>query len=364
MQPCRTMTFEASTSRDVVLTLLHRGDFNYIAPFISSLKKSGYRGSTVLFASQVDRQTLEKVQGCGVRIEPFRFSAGASRQPRSRPWALWRWFFSSGAPRSAKMWLAHNVFHLYYLRYLLYAKFLEEHAGDFDRVLLADGRDVFFQADPFAWDWTPGVHYFLEDGDHQMGHCAVHREWFRRLFGPSYIEAHAQRTPACSGTTFGDMASMRRYIELMVNITMQALEYDQLAGGDQGVHNYILIEKLMSNITVHENGRGPVMTMKMMKKSDLQVDAQGAVLNGDGVPVPILHQYEWFPGLKAHLMNSLETAAPITVSDVIPPAVPVANVTPAWQPSRAANVPSTPQELIPAPLAPEARLLPSEELRA
>ena len=318
MQPCRTMPVQSSTSRDLVLTLMHRGDFNYIAPFVLSLKKSGYRGSTVVFTSEVDELSMAQLRSCGVIVIPFHFSGQASRQPLSRPWPLWRWFFSTGAPRPAKLWLAHAVFHLYYRRHLLYLQFLDQHAADFDRILLADGKDVFFQADPFAWNWTSGVHFFLEEAAHRMGDCPVHREWFRRLFGPSFIESHAHRIPACAGTTFGDMAGIRQYLHLMITITMQTLELDKLGGGDQAVHNYILIHKLIDNITVHENGRGPVLTMKVMKESDLLTDAQGAAVNGNGVVVPVLHQYDYFPALKARLMSTLQSPDRIAVFDTVP----------------------------------------------
>jgi hypothetical protein len=315
------MPLQSSTSRDLVMTLMHRGDFNYIAPFILSLKKSGFRGAMVVFASNVDADTIEQLQASGGIVVPFRFSGEGARQPLSRPWPLWRWFFSTATPRPAKIWLAHAVFHLYYRRHLLYSEFLEQHAADFDRVLLADGKDVFFQADPFAWNWTDGVHFFLEDAGHRIGDCLIHQEWFRRLFGPSFIESHARRVPACAGTTFGDMAGIRRYLDLMVAITMEALDLGKLWGGDQGVHNYILFQNLMSNITVHENERGPVFTMKHVKESALQMDAQGAVLNDDGVVVPVLHQYDWFPALQARLMSSLQTANRIAVCDIGPLAV-------------------------------------------
>lgn len=325
MQPSRPITPQSSTNRDLVLTVLHRGDFDYIAPFVLSLKRSGFRGSTVVFTSNVDTTSVEQLRRWGASVVAFRFSGQGSRQHLSRPWPLWRWFFSTGAPRSAKIWLAHAVFHLTYRRHVLFLEFLEKHAADFDRILLADGKDVFFQADPFSWNWTAGVHFFLEEAGHRMGDDPYHREWFRRLFGPTYLEAHGQRVPACSGTTFGDAASIRQYLELMVTITMQALELGKLFGGDQAVHNYILIQKLMDNITLHENRHGPVLTMQVMKEADLQTDAQGAVINDDGTVVPVLHQYNYFPALQARLLSSLQTVDRIAVCDAVPLAVQAGN---------------------------------------
>jgi hypothetical protein len=109
----------------------------------------------------------------------------------------------------------------------------------------------------------------------------------------------------CSGTTFGDMAGIRQSLDLMVTTTLRALDLGGMVGGDQGIHNYILIQNSMNNITVHENRRGPVMTMYWMSESDMPSDTSGAVVNQDGSIAPVLHRYDRFPALKTRLLNSL-----------------------------------------------------------
>ncbi len=308
------MTHDASTSRDVVLTVLHRANFNSIAPFVYSLKNAGFRGSIVLFASQVDNECMGKLRGDGVIVVPFHFSGKRDRQRLARLWPIWRWLFSTRLRPAAKHRLAHHVFHLRYRRYLLYSEFLEQRAADFDRVLLADGSDVFFQADPFAWDWKPGVHFFLEEPIQKIGLCRLHRLWLGCQFGQSFVEQNAQRTPSCSGTTFGDIQSIRQYLDAMIATIMRARNLAKISGGDQGIHNYVLIENLIHNKTVHDNRNGPVLTMGFMDDSDLQTDASGAALNDDGSLVPVLHQYNRLPGLKAHLLNSLQKTGPVKAS--------------------------------------------------
>ena len=297
------MTIPVSTSRDLVLTVLHCGDFNYIAPFVLSLKKSGFRGSTVLFVSRVDTGSIEKLKTLGVIVIPFRFSGKRDRQRLARPWPLWRRLFSTRLPPAAKRRLAHCVFHLRYRRYLLYLEFLEQHAADFDRIFIADCRDVFFQADPFEWKWKSGVHFFLEEPSNRIGLCPQNRKWFTRQFGESYLEQHRNRVPTCSGTTYGDIANICQYLNAMVTTTMRAHDLSRMPDGDQGIHNHVLIEKLVSNAVVHENRYGPVMTMYHMK--DWQTGADGTVLNENQDLVPVLHQYDWFPALKVRLLSRL-----------------------------------------------------------
>ncbi len=276
----------------------HRDNFDRLAPFVLSLKRSGFRGSLVVFVSCMDAKSVEKLRNYGVDVVPFYFSKKCEFQRRARWWPLWRWLFSTRASASKKIWLAHRVFHLRYLRYLLYADFLQQRADDFDRILLADGRDIFFQADPFAWDWTPGVHFFLEDAILRIGNIPSHRQWLSYQFGQPFIEQNATRIPSCSGTTFGDTAGICRYLEAMIATTMQARDLAKISSGDQGIHNYVMIRNLLKDMVVHENRRSPVLTMGVMSETDYKTDASGAVLNENGEVVPVLHQYDRIPSLK------------------------------------------------------------------
>jgi hypothetical protein len=309
----KPMTPNASTSRDLIMVTSHRENFATLEPFVLSLKRSGFQGSTAIFVSGMDDESVSKLRSHGVIIVPFHFSGKGDRQRLARLWPLWRWYFSTGASLSKKIRLAHRVFHMRYLRYLLYAEFLREHAADFDRVLLSDGKDVFFQRDPFAWDWAPGAHFFLEDATKRIGDCRLHRLWLGCQFGEAFVEQNAGRTPSCSGTTFGDMAAIRQYVDVMIATIMQARNLAKISGGDQGIHNYVMICNLLNNIVVRENRRGPVLTMGVLRETDFKTDTTGAVLNENGETPPVLHQYDRIPSLKERLLKSLNLVhTPIT----------------------------------------------------
>jgi len=293
----------------------HRDNFDRLAPFVLSLKRSGFHGSTVIFVSCMDAESVKKLQSSGVCVVPFHFADEHDFQKRARWWPLWRRLFSTRASPSKKTWLAYRVFHLRYLRYLLYADFLQKRAADFDRIMLVDGRDVFFQADPFAWDWTPGVHFFLEDARQRIGSCRWHRQWLSYQFGQPFIEQNAEKIPSCSGTTFGDTAGIRRYLQAMIATTMQARDLAKISSGDQGIHNYVMIRNLLKDMVVHENRRGPVLTMGVMSETDYKTDASGAVLNENGEVVPVLHQYDRIPSLKERLSKVSEPSSPAVLND-------------------------------------------------
>ncbi len=298
-----------STPRDLILATLHRGEFATVEPFVRSLKRTGYAGQTVFFTSQVGSTTEAELRLNGADVVPFHFLGKRDRQPLARLWPLWRRYFASGASASAKTWLAHRVLHLRYRRYWLYAEFLRQHAADFDRVMLTDSRDVFFQADPFSWEMSPGVHCVLEEPQVRLGHCPLHRRWLGFQFGREFVKQHAERTASCSGTTFGDTASILEYLAQMKTVIMQARSLAKISGGDQGIHNFLLIEKKLKHVTIHANRRGPVLTMGVMQAGDYRLNSAGRALNDDGGVPPVLHQYDRLPELKKHLLANAGGAA-------------------------------------------------------
>lgn len=300
---------QRSTRRDVILATLHGRNFDAVAHFVISLKRTGYRGTVVIFASQVSAEAQAEMRKHGAKVISFHFSGKHDRQRWARLWPIWRWYFASGATATAKARLAHRVLHLRYRRYLMYAEFLEQHGANFDRVLLADCTDVFFQADPFAWNWSPGVHFFLEENKLRLGDCRLHRLWLGCQFGPHFIESHARENISCSGTTFGDTDNIREYLAQMIAAIMQARNLAKISGGDQAIHNYLLLEKKLKNLTVHPNRRAAVLTMGVMSPEDFQINGEGLVLNEDGSIPPVLHQYDRLPELKKQLLAGCRFAA-------------------------------------------------------
>jgi hypothetical protein len=304
---------QSSTPRDLILALLHGRNFEVVAPFVLSLRRTGYRGRLVMFTSRVGAGTEAQLRREGVEVVPFRFSGRKERQPLARLWRLWRWYFASGASPAAKARLAHRVLHVRYRRYLLYAEFLAQHASEFDRILLADSTDVFFQADPFAWPWSPGVHFFLEEEKNRLGACRLHRLWLGCQVGPEFVERHAHEIVSCSGTTYGDTPGILDYLAQMVAAMMQAGNLGKISGGDQGLHNFLRLEHKVNRLTLHHNRRGPVLTMGVMQPGDYHLDPAGRVLNEDGSVPPVLHQYDRLPELKKNLLaGCLAPRAPLT----------------------------------------------------
>ncbi len=67
-------------------------------------------------------------------------------------------------------------------------------------------------------------------------------------------------------------------------------------GADTSVHNYVIYKKF-SNPIVNEFGEGAVLTLHGLNSDQLNVK-NGKILNYQGLPYPILHQYDRVKNLK------------------------------------------------------------------
>lgn len=291
--------------RNLILTTAHRISFAALEPFLRSLKQAEFTGDLVIFCSGVDDESIRQMQIFGAQVERFHFAGTHVHNRAARLWALWKKVFASGISQRAKERIAHLVFHLFYRRHLLYLDFLRARGGSYEKVLLTDCRDVFFQTDPFDWPQTPGLHLFLEEATNKLGTCLHHIRWITSQFGTEKLEQWKEETVSCAGTVFGDVPAITAYLQQMVAQTMKARSL-RAADGDQGIHNYLLLARQFRESTVHENRRGPVMTLGPVDSSSLKFDARGRVLDETGTIVPVLHQYDRHSQLQATILSQLD----------------------------------------------------------
>jgi len=292
-------------TRDVILTTLHRVNYEYASTFLTSLRLAGYRGEIVFFVSALAEETIARLEQDGIRIVRFNFTGKKVKQRLAKPWPVWRLLFQSRLPAHFKAKLAHAVFHLFYRRHLLYLEYLQSHHQDYDRVFLTDARDVYFQADPFSWNPPRGVHVFLEELT--IGSCNLHGRWLTSQFGRPAAALRA-KTISCAGTVFGDLDGIMQYLTAMVSLMMSARSLREDAG-DQGIHNYLVYQQPFAGLTLHDNQTGPVLTMGTMPATALRFDTQNRIVNNRGVVIPVLHQYNRLPEVEKILLARLGSAS-------------------------------------------------------
>lgn len=292
-------------SRKLVLTSLHQRDYSTAEAFLRSLRATGHAGDIVILTSRVPAPTLTRLHAEGVRTLPFLNPTIRLRNPLAALWPVWRLVFRMlNSPRASHA-LGKLTFNTMSSRFIYFLEYLAAHATDYDAVLISDIRDVWFQANPFEVPLPPGVHSFLEGAPRLIRDCPMNSLWIRKSFGTGGLQRAGGWPVCCAGLTLGDTASMLKYLEAMHTWQTRSRWMGLVAGTDQGVHNWILHQGLVPQTHLHANFTGPALTMGLLQPAQIHCDASGRILNPDGRPVPMLHQYDRHPELAAHLTKNV-----------------------------------------------------------
>ncbi|MGH8023177.1 MAG: hypothetical protein ACRED1_06330 [Limisphaerales bacterium] len=292
---------------DVILTTVEGVGFDYFAPFILSLKRTGFRGQLVVFAGALDDRTITKIRDHGAFVVRYPFVPKWVREALFWPvWPAWSRFFSRCRLTAITEKLAHWTLPLIYRRHLIYLQFLRGRRHEFGRVFLSDARDVFFQVDPFSWQPGPGLHCFLLPHGNTIQSEQLRINWDQNQFGRTDPRPHLDKGVACAGTTFGDTESVIQYLSQIVSFSLRARKLRKVKVGDQGVQNFLICEDILPATTLQPNEGGPVLTTYRMTMDDIVLDKDGVVVNDRGRVIPVLHQYDRIPELKKHLLGRLQ----------------------------------------------------------
>ena len=172
-------------------------------------------------------------------------------------------------------------------RFFYYAALFER--LEVDRVFIVDARDLLFQGDPFS-NWKADLEVFCEDPSVTIGSCPYNSMWVGRKYGPEKLAQLADKPIICAGTTRGTRAAMLNYCRLMCD------EIENDATGlniDQGAHNRLVYDGLLDPVCITPNKQGCVQTVG--NQQTFVFDRQGRLLNDDGRPCPVVHQFDRHP---------------------------------------------------------------------
>jgi hypothetical protein len=285
------------------------------APFFESLRATGFQGKTCVFVSRLtapDREDVGALVDELVDIDdgyphsaPSAVTGALKRFKRTR--GLRKHYrtachFSERCLRTAAgseqaHYLEFQLEGLQSLRYRHYLEYLRA-SPQYDQVMIADLRDVLFQADPFATD-VQGLEVFLEDDTETFARPGFNRSWIIDLYGIDAVENMQDLVASCSGVTFGDRAHMLDYLAKM------SVEVDRhlppLGPHDQAVHNWLLYNRSFADAQIVRNGSGRVLTMGL--KRDITRSGAGVVMNDDDSTPAVLHQYDRHPALARELLS-------------------------------------------------------------
>ena len=235
-----------------------------MAPFLLSLRETGYKGDVALCVSYSDLNANDGaiMTSWGATLEPF---------------DTWRFM-----PIDIQL-----------SRYLKYYEFLSSRRYDY--ILLTDTRDVIFQKDPFEVDMSRNLYCFLEKDGMGIGDCISNSQWVKAGFGIKKLNELYNKPISCSGTTMGSYNGIMQYLTAVIQATglldSAALK---VKGMDQGIHNVLIHDNILKDFVLMENQKH-INTMCYVPKEDISLSPEGIVVNKDGSVSNIIHQYTYSP---------------------------------------------------------------------
>jgi hypothetical protein len=288
---------------------------SHFKPFFESLRSAGFLGTSCLFTAHLSPADLDELRALADQV--IEVDDAYERHASSWPVGLLgRAKFRRGLrkyyPGACSVYerlarvrpgsavardLEFRLEGLQSLRYGLYHSYLSRH-DDYDVVMIADLRDVIFQADPFA-ERVEDLELFLEEPSVSFDQPGFNQRWITDLYGSDALADLRGRIVTCSGVTFGDRSSMLAYLETMA--AEIDLHLPPLGPHDQAVHNWLTYSGKLPNARLIANGSGRVLTMGAM--SDAKRRSDGLVLNHDGSVPAVLHQYDRHVALAEELLQ-------------------------------------------------------------
>lgn len=191
-------------------------------------------------------------------------------------------------------------------RYFWYRNLLKREGGRLERLLLADLRDVVFQGDPFRLLQNETLLVAAEPVT--MGNCPSNSHWFSSVYGQDELRQFASQPVICSGTTLGRFAAVKHYLscmcrELSLHGPRLDAEHTKMII-DQAIHcHYCYVNPPRITIHSHDSGGG-IATLHHARQG--LFDRQGYLLNSEGTPFCILHQYDRFRQIRTIVKDNLQ----------------------------------------------------------
>ena len=192
------------------------------------------------------------------------------------------------------------VCHTYSSRFVQYYDYLKNQELRYEKVMLTDVRDVCFQADPFAAVPADQLWMFQEEGPATLGTEKRNGQWIKATFGSRVLRQIAEHRILCAGITIGGYKNILGYLQTMEpHLLTRTPAYIP----DQGIHNALAYTGAFNHLNpvIRKNGEGPVLTVGLMNQQTMILNAEGRLVDSQGKPYAVIHQYDRHEYLIPHL---------------------------------------------------------------
>ena len=183
-------------------------------------------------------------------------------------------------------------------RYEIFSNYIENKS--FKNILLCDSRDIYFQGNPFKFNYNGSINFFLED--HLIKDCPYNSNWIIKTYGKKEFDNISSKIILCSGTVLGNNFKIKEYLNLMENYISKFKYKKRLKyfltfrtdpdgrGCDQGHANYIVHNELIKEVKFHSNSIGPFATVFYLK--NIRFNKNSMLVNENEDPYLLVHQYD------------------------------------------------------------------------
>jgi hypothetical protein len=252
-------------------------DYDVLKPWVQSIKDTGFKGDTVLFAIGTTPDLVKKLIEEGVIVVPVE--------------------------RNDKMMIHMQRFiHIY--------NFLKENEGVYRYVVSTDVRDVIFQSDPTIYIDSivnsKFVHGLIASSEAiKIKDEEWNRENIRKNFG-DYFYNEVKENEVCNvGVLAGRSELIKELCFYLYQFSMNRADWVC----DQAAYNMLLNTKLWSTkahvtklkdawtINAHVTSK-PDLVEKLkpyLLEKAPTMSEDGLIVNSDGTPFVIVHQYDRVP---------------------------------------------------------------------
>lgn len=267
---------------NLILGAIKGLEFDEISPFLHSLFQTDFDGKVAFYVGQASAATCKALDDLGVEILTVPEYNSLTASPINS------------------------------LRYFVYEQYLAGLAQTPANILLADVRDVVFQRNPFEIDLGNGLCCFLENEKLNLATCVANSGWLACAYGKEVLERIGRHKISCSGTTIGTGPAVRAYLAAMT-AGLRAIEVRTpnimhvISGIDQGVHNYLLYTDALPGTRLYSNEFGPVATLNYVDPAHIQLDDSNKILNRNGDPYHVVHQYDRHEELAEIVLREIES---------------------------------------------------------
>ncbi|UJR16683.1 hypothetical protein I4U23_003583 [Adineta vaga] len=199
--------------------------------------------------------------------------------------------------------------YIYSTRWLIihnYLSTLQAKGEVYDNVFMCDSHDTLFQTNVFRHmtSYTPGLFVFMESKHMTIGKCFHNSDWIKTCFSDAELTKLFNYPISCSGTVLGTWSAVLSYLSMMEShIISTSVACKKYGGSDQGIHNYIIHNNKLVNVTVHRILHEYGFVGTLGHASLLKRNQFGLVVNENGSIYAVIHQWNRSQQMKTQIQR-------------------------------------------------------------